>query len=104
MELQHRAEKKHHGAIVFGRRLNPIFHVFEGGSRLNQPINLLARAILRLSMGDGKRLSEPGDRLGVDPIVLGNPSGRLGEMTDPLGSTMTTSIPAVRRMSAQLRS
>ena len=70
--------------LMFALLLDPIFYVFEGGAGLNQPIDLLARAILRLSAGDGKRLCKPGDRLGVDPIVLGEPSGRLGEIADPL--------------------
>jgi len=30
----------------------------------------------------GKRLGNPGDRLGADGVVLGKPSGRLGEVTN----------------------
>src|SRR5208337_830457 len=63
--------------------LDPIFLVFQGRPGLNQPVEFLPRRIVRLGVGVGKRLGEPGDRLGVDRIVLGQPSGRLGEMTNP---------------------
>ena len=52
----------------------------------------------------GEGLGEPGDHLGVDRIVLGQPSSRPGEITHPLGSTMRAAIPAWRSASAQSRS
>ena len=61
--------------------LDAIFLVFQGRPGLNQPVEFVARGIVRLGVGVGKRLGEPGDRIGVDRIVLGQPSGRFGEMT-----------------------
>ena len=63
--------------------LDPIFHVFQGCPGRNQPVDLVTRGIVRLSLAVGKRLGEPGDRVGVDRIVLGQPSGRLGEVANP---------------------
>jgi len=63
--------------------LDPIFLVFQGRPGLNQPVEFLPRGIVRLGVGVGKRLGEPGDRISVDRIVLGQPSGRFGEMTNP---------------------
>ena len=78
------------GPIDDGRRLmlalllDPLLHVFQRFPGLNQTGELLTRAIVRLGAVVGKGLGEPGDRLGVDRIVLGQPAGRLGEMADPL--------------------
>jgi hypothetical protein len=38
---------------------------------------------VRLGLAVAKRLGEPGDRLGVDRIVLGQPSGRFGKAANP---------------------
>ncbi len=60
----------------------PPFQIFQGGPRLDQPVDLLARRIGRLGLAIGERLGEPGDRLGVDRVVLGQPPGRLGKATN----------------------
>ena len=65
--------------------LDPLLHVFQRRPGLDQPGQLLASGIVRLDAVVGKGLGEPGDRLGVDRIVLGQPPGRLGEMANPLG-------------------
>ena len=89
---------------MLARLSDPPFQLFQGRPGLDQPVDLLARGIVRLGLAVGKRLGEPGDRLGVDRIVLGQPSGRFGKMANRFGSTITTSTPATRRASAQLRS
>ena len=58
---------------------DPLFQVFQGRARLDQPVDLLARRIGGLGLAVGERLGEPGDRLGIDWIVLGQPPGRLGK-------------------------
>ena len=63
--------------------LDPIFRVFQGRPSRNQPVDLVACGIVRLGLAVGKRLGEPGDRVGVDRIVLGQPSGRFGEVANP---------------------
>ena len=61
--------------------IDPPFQVFQGGAGLDQPVDLVARGIVRSGLAVRKRLSEPGDRIGVDRIVLGEAPGRLGEAT-----------------------
>jgi hypothetical protein len=56
---------------------------FQGRPSRNQPVDLVACGIVRLGLAVGKRLGEPGDRVGVDRIVLGQPSGRFGEVANP---------------------
>ena len=63
---------------------DPSFQIFQGRAGLNQPIDLLAGAIMRRNAAVAKHLAEPGDRVGVDRIVLGQPSGGLSEMPYPL--------------------
>ncbi len=70
--------------LMLALLLDPLLHVFQRFPGLNQTGELLTRAIVRLGAVVGKGLGEPGDRLGVDRIVLGQPAGRLGEMADPL--------------------
>ena len=64
--------------------LDPLLQLFQGFPGLNQPGDLLARGIVRLRLAVGKRLGEPGDRLGVDRIVLGQPPGRFGKAANSL--------------------
>ncbi len=63
--------------------LDPIFHLFQGRPSLDQPVDLVACGIVRLGLAVGKRLGEPGDRVGVDRIVLGQPARCFGEMANP---------------------
>src|SRR5271166_3791988 len=64
--------------------LDPPFQLFQGSPGLDQPVDLLARRIVGLALASGKRLGEPGDRISVDRIVLGQPPGRFGKAANPL--------------------
>ena len=70
---------------MFALLLDPLFDVLHGRPGLNQGVDLRARRIIRLGRGVRKGLGEPGDRLGVDWIVLGQPPGCFGEMADAFG-------------------
>ena len=59
--------------------------IHEVGARADQPVELLARSIGLPADAVGKRLAEPGDHAGVDPVGLGQLAGRLSEATHPLG-------------------
>ena len=85
--------------------LDPIFRVFQGGPSRNQPVDLVACGIVQLGLAVGKRLGEPGDRVGVDRIVLGQSRpAALAKWRTRFGSTIRTSTPAARNASAQPRS
>ena len=83
--------------------LDLILDVFEDGAGLDQTVDFLSRAVRRLG-AEREGFCEPGDRLGVDPIILGEPPGRLGEMAHPLRIDDDDFDPVVRSSSAQLRS
>ncbi len=70
------------GRPMLALLLDPLLDLFQARPGLHQPVDLLARGIVRVTVDGGKGFGEPSDRVGVDRVVLGKPSGRLGEMAN----------------------
>ena len=58
--------------------------VLQSFARLHQSLQFLTRCIARLARDLIKRLGEPGNRVRVDRIVLGQAAGRAGEVAHSL--------------------
>ena len=67
-------------ALVF----QPGLHILQGLTRMNHLMKLLARRIVGLAPSFGEGLGEPGNHLGIDRIILGEPPGRLRKAANPL--------------------
>ena len=73
-------------------------------ARRYQLIEQFAIGIGRQRRRGRESLGEPGDHLGVDRIVLGQPSGRFGEVAHPLGIHDAHRNPRLAQRRPQLRS
>jgi len=59
-------------------------HFLERLARIHHLMKLLPGRIVDLAFGFVEGLGEPGDHLGIDRVILGEPPGRLSEAANPL--------------------